>query len=79
MLWLVGALKIEKEIGPAKGFHPISLYGNQRRNALIIEANFRNIEDASRAIKQGFAHEGIQYRGTVSNDGGESKLVRVCH
>jgi Zinc knuckle len=68
---------IEKEIGPAKGFRPISLYGNQRRNELIIEANFRNIEDASRAIKQGFAHEGIQYRGTPSNDGAESKLVRV--
>ncbi|GAB5592604.1 hypothetical protein Unana1_07504 [Umbelopsis nana] len=68
---------IEKEIGPAKGFRPISLYGNQRRNELITEANFRNIEDASRAIKQGFAHEGIQYRGTVSNDGAESKLVRV--
>src|ERR1700730_19339570 len=57
---------IEKEIGPAKGFRPISLYGNQRRNELIIEANFRNIEDASRAIKQGFTHEGIQYRGTPS-------------
>jgi hypothetical protein len=32
---------IEKEIGFAKGFRPISLYGNQKRHELIVETKFR--------------------------------------
>jgi hypothetical protein len=68
---------IEKEIGFAKGFRPINLYGNQKRHELIIEAKFRMESDAHKAIKLGFTHKGIQYRGSPSNDGAENKLVRV--
>jgi len=33
--------------------------------------------DAHKAIKLGLTHQGIQYRGSSSNDGAENKLVRV--
>lgn len=68
---------IQKEIGHVKGFRPISRYGNQRRQELIIDAKFREKKDAKKAIRIGLTHEGIQHRATPSNDGAENKLVRV--
>jgi hypothetical protein len=68
---------IENGIGAAKGFRPISMYGNQQRKELIIEAKFREKGDAQKAIREGFAHLGIQYRGSPSNDGAENKLTKI--
>ncbi|KAG2179610.1 hypothetical protein INT44_006458 [Umbelopsis vinacea] len=68
---------IETGIGAAKGFRPISMYGNQKRQELIVEAKFREKGDTQKAIREGFAHLGIQYRGSPSNDGAENKLTRI--
>jgi hypothetical protein len=68
---------IEREIGEAKGFRPISMYGNQRHQELIIEAKFCEEDDAKKAIEEGLTHEGIQYIGSPFKDGAENKLIRI--
>jgi hypothetical protein len=39
---------IEFGVGTAKGFRPISMYGNQQRQELIVEAKFREKGDTPR-------------------------------
>jgi hypothetical protein len=49
----MGIRFIEKEIGKAKGFRPISLYGRPESEELIIELKLQDEGDAKKAIEQG--------------------------
>ncbi|KAI8071229.1 hypothetical protein BC940DRAFT_234783, partial [Gongronella butleri] len=54
------------QIGPLlnKGARPISMYGSNKREDLIIQTQFEKNEDNERAIRTGVVYKGITYKAT---------------
>ncbi|KAI9280926.1 hypothetical protein BC943DRAFT_339894 [Umbelopsis sp. AD052] len=68
---------ITKEIGVATGFRPISEYRGNGRGNWLIEAKFRDSDDAKKACEIGLVHEGIKYLATPWIENSEKVLTKV--
>jgi hypothetical protein len=68
---------ITKEIGEATGFRPISEYRGNGRGNWLIEAKFRDTENAKKACEKGLTHQGINYMATPSIENAEKRLTKV--
>lgn len=68
---------IGKEVGRLKGVRQVTRYSYQASSTLMVEVQFIYPADRTKAIREGFTFNGINYKGTPANDGSTDKLVRV--
>ncbi|ORX42249.1 hypothetical protein DM01DRAFT_1296585, partial [Hesseltinella vesiculosa] len=67
------------KIGPlaGNGARPISRFGSTTRQELIIEAKFAEASDNSKAVLEGFTHQGVVYKAVPANSNQEGSRLQV--